>query len=204
LASDVAFPSGASDATLEAMQFYQLFMFLHIACVIVWLGCGVALFVLGSAAILRKDRTAIVSVAHRDVATFGRVFGPAALGALLCGLAMTWIAWDFHELWILIGLAGFAVSAVYSATALRQSGDRLSSAVRKYGAESTLAFAEAQRLLILGRFDAILLTVIVADMVFKPSPQSVLTLFLMAAALVAAGFFTWRRLRAITSSLPHS
>jgi hypothetical protein len=186
------------------MQFYQLFMFLHIACVIVWLGCGVALFILGSAAILRKDRTTIVSVADRDAATFGRIFGPAALGALLCGLAMTWIAWDFHELWILIGLAGFAVSAAYSATALRQCGDRLSSAIHKYGAESTLALAEAQRLLILGRFDTILLTVIVADMVFKPSPQNALTLGLMAAALAAGGFVTWRRLRAITGALPRS
>jgi hypothetical protein len=117
---------------------------------------------------------------------------------------MTWIAWDFHELWILIGLAGFAVSAAYSATALRQCGDRLSSAIHKYGAESTLALAEAQRLLILGRFDTILLTVIVADMVFKPSPQNALTLGLMAAALAAGGFVTWRRLRAITGALPRS
>lgn len=189
---------------MEAMQFYQLFMFLHIACVIVWLGCGIALFILGSAAILRGDRAAIVSVASRDVASFSRIFGPSALGALLCGLAMTWIAWDFHELWILIGLAGFAFSAVYGATALRQGSDRVSSAIRKYGPDSTLAVAEAQRLLILGRFDTILLMVVVADMVFKPAPDSALTLALLAAALAAGGVAIWRRLHAVAASLPRS
>jgi uncharacterized membrane protein len=186
------------------MQFYQLFMFLHIACVIVWLGCGIALLILGSSAMGRKDKAAVVTVASRDIAIFSRVFGPAALGALLCGLAMTWIAWDFHELWILIGLAGFLVSAVLGATLFRQGSDKLSSAIRKYGPESTLASAEAQRLLIWGRFDSVLLAVVVADMVFKPAPDSVVTLALMAAALVGGGLATWRRLRSIADTLPRS
>lgn len=185
------------------MQFYQLFMFLHIACVIVWLGCGVTLLILGAAATARKDKAVIVSVASRDVATLTQIFGPAALGALLCGLAMTWIAWDFQTLWILIGLAGFAISAVYGATVIRQASNRLSSAIRKYGPESTLATAEAQRLLVIGRFDTILLTVIVADMVFKPDPASTPTLALMAAALIAGGFMTWRGAQSVATSLPH-
>ena len=184
------------------MQFYQLFMFLHIACVIVWLGSGLTLLILGAAATARRDRAAIVSIASRDVATLTRIFGPAALGALLCGLAMTWIAWDFQTLWILIGLAGFAVSAVYGATVIRQAGNRLSSAIRKYGPESTLATAEARRLLVVGRFDTILLTVIVADMVFKPDPASATTLALMAAALVIGGFTTWRGVQSVAASLP--
>jgi uncharacterized membrane protein len=184
------------------MQFYQFFMFLHIACVIVWLGSGLTLLILGTAATARKDMAAIVSVADRDVATLSRIFGPAALGALICGLAMTWIAWDFHTLWILIGLAGFAISAVYGATVLRQAGNRLSSAVRKYGPESTLAVSEARRLLVMGRFDVILLTVIVADMVFKPDPQSASTLGLMAAVLVIGGFMTWRGAQSVAASLP--
>jgi hypothetical protein len=117
---------------------------------------------------------------------------------------MTWIAWDFHELWILIGLAGFLVSAVLGATLFRQGSDKLSSAIRKYGPESTLASAEAQRLLIWGRFDSVLLAVVVADMVFKPAPDSVVTLALMAAALVGGGLATWRRLRSIADTLPRS
>jgi uncharacterized membrane protein len=185
------------------MQFYQLFMFLHIACVIVWLGSGLTLLILGAAAVARKDTATIVSVASRDVAILTRIFGPAALGALLCGLAMTWIAWDFQTLWILIGLAGFAVSAVYGATVIGRASNRLSSAIRKYGPESTLASAEARRLLVIGRFDTILLAVIVADMVFKPEPDSAPTLALMAAALIVGGFITWRSARSVAASLPH-
>ena len=184
------------------MQFYQLFMFLHIACVVVWLGSGLTLLILGAAAVARRDTAAIVSVASRDVAVLTRIFGPAALGALLCGLAMTWIAWDFQTLWILIGLAGFAVSAVYGGTVIRQASDRLSSAIRKYGPESTLASAEARRLLVIGRFDTILLAVIVADMVFKPDFESASTLALMAAALVIGGFMTWRDAQSVAASLP--
>jgi hypothetical protein len=116
---------------------------------------------------------------------------------------MTWIAWDFQTLWILIGLAGFAVSAVYGAAVIRQASNRLSSAIRKYGPESTLASAEAQRLLVIGRFDTILLAVIVADMVFKPDPGSVPTLLLMAVALIIGGFMTWRGAQSVAASLPH-
>lgn len=185
------------------MQFYQLFMFLHIACVIIWLGSGLTLLILGAAAAARRDKVAVVSIASRDVATLTRIFGPAALGALFCGLAMTWIAWDFQTLWILIGLAGFAISAVYGATAIRQASNRLSSAIRKYGPESTLATAEAQRLLVVGRFDTILLTVIVADMVFKPDPGSVPTLALMTVSLIVGGVMTWRGAQSVAASLPH-
>lgn len=184
------------------MRFYQLFMFLHIACVIVWLGSGVALFILGAAAMARRDAAAIVSVASRDVAVFSRIFGPAALGALFCGMAMTWIAWDFHELWILIGLAGFAFSAVYGTMVLRKGSGRLSSALQEYGADSALAIAEARRLLIFGRFDTVLLMVIVADMVFKPAPGSAPTLALMAAVLATGGFMTWRGAQSVSASMP--
>jgi hypothetical protein len=184
------------------MQFYQLFMFLHIACVVVWLGSGLTLLILGAAAVARRDKASVVAVASRDVATLTRIFGPAALGALLCGLAMTWIAWDFQTLWILIGLAGFAASAIYGGTVIRQASNRLSSAIRKYGPESTLAAAEAQRLLVIGRFDTILLTVVVADMVFKPDFESVPTLALMAAVLVVGGFMTWRGAQSVPASLP--
>jgi hypothetical protein len=186
------------------MQFYQLFMFLHIACVIVWLGSGLTLLILGAAATARRDTAAIVSVASRDVATLTRIFGPAALGALLFGLAMTWIAWDFQTLWILIGLAGFAVSAVYGATALRQAGDRLSSAVREHGSESAFAVAEAERLLVMGRFDTLLLTVVVADMVFKPGPGSAITLGVLAGVLAIGGFLIWRRLNDVPRPLRRS
>jgi hypothetical protein len=185
------------------MQFYQLFMFLHIACVIVWLGSGLTLLILGAAASARRDWAAIVSIASRDVATLTRIFGPAALGALLCGLAMTWIAWDFQTLWILIGLAGFAASAAYGATVIRRASNQLSSAIRKYGPESTLATAEAQRLLVIGRFDTILLAVIVADMVFKPDFESTPTLALMVAVLIIGGFMTWRGARSVPASLLH-
>ncbi len=179
------------------MEFYQLFMFLHIVCVIVWLGCGVSLAIMGNSAIQHQDAGATVRIAGGDFALLGKLFAPAAAGALICGLAMTLLAWDFHELWILIGLGGFAISAAFGATVLGPSRDRVSASVGRHGSRSVEAAREAQRFMILARFDIILLVVMVADMVFKPAPDSYATLAAMGAALIAGGVLIWRQTRAI-------
>lgn len=182
------------------MEFYQPFMFLHIVCVIVWLGSGMATGVLGLAANRRKDAHAIVLAASQHFGLFARLAAPVALGALACGLAMTLLAWDFHELWILIGLAGFAVSAVFGATILAPRRDRVNAAVARQLPNGADLIAEARQLLVLAQFDTILLMVMVADMVFKPAPDSYATLSAMGVALIAGGILVWRQKRMIETS----
>jgi hypothetical protein len=55
----------------------------------------------------------------------------------------------------------------------------------------------------MGRFDTILLAVIVADMVFKPNFESTPILALMAAVLVVGGFMTWRGAQSVAAPMPH-
>src|SRR5919197_2307247 len=88
------------------MTRYELFLFLHVACVIAWLGSGTALAVL-------SFRTPIVELAE----WLGpRVFGPASLGSLAFGFALVFEGdWTFSPLWIQLGLGAFALAAFVNA-----------------------------------------------------------------------------------------
>jgi hypothetical protein len=91
---------------------YQLFLFLHIVCVILWLGAGTVLGLLW----LHPD-----AVLRERVGSLGewlgpRVFAPAALGAFAFGLVLVHEgSWTFHPLWVKLGLGAFAASFVINA-----------------------------------------------------------------------------------------
>lgn len=177
------------------MQFYQLFMFLHVACVIVWLGCATSLSIRTFAALRAGDDDAAMGIIHDASTIFDKVFGAAAGGALVCGLVMTWLAWDFRELWIDIGLAGFAASGFVGAFVLSARKKRLQEISARDGVRSETAFREARQLLVLAQLDTLFLWVVVADMVLKPQIDSFPTLATMAAAIVLGIIAIVRRVR---------
>src|SRR2546430_2111428 len=100
-----------------AVSTYELLLFLHVACVIVWLGAGTTLALIAVAAERTRDR-----VLQERLGTLGRwlgprVFLPATLGALAFGLALVQNgSWTFGPLWIKLGLAAFAISLLLNAT----------------------------------------------------------------------------------------
>ncbi len=181
------------------MRFYQLFMFLHVACVIVWLGCAVSLTIRTFAAERTHDHAAVTGIVDDAFGVFDRVFALAATGALLFGLVLTWLAWDFRELWIDIGLAGFAASAGIGAVVLSGRKSRLLDASARHGAHSRPAIREARQFLAIAQLDTLILAVMVADMVFKPEADNVPALAAMAAAVILGAVAVWRRLRQIAA-----
>lgn len=182
------------------MQFYQLFMFIHVACVIIWLGCAFSLSWRGEIALQRGDEEGLIAVVNDAFGIFDRVFGPTATGALIGGLVMTWLAWDFRELWILVGLGGFAVSAIYGVMVVSAQKKELDGFVARHGVRSPAAIRQMRRLLIAAQFETLVLFVVVADMIFKPQPDSAITLAIMASAVIAGGWTVWRRVRAVNDA----
>src|SRR3982074_2796575 len=94
------------------MTQYQLFLFLHIVSVILWLGAGTVLGVLW----LHPDAVLRERIGTLREWLGPRVFAPGALGALAFGLVLVHEgSWTFHPLWVKLGLSAFAASFVINA-----------------------------------------------------------------------------------------
>jgi hypothetical protein len=91
------------------MTQYQLFLFLHIVSVILWLGAGTVLGLLW----LHPDAALREQIGSLGEWLGPRVFAPGAFGALAFGLVLVHQgSWTFHPLWVKLGLSAFAVSFV--------------------------------------------------------------------------------------------
>ena len=184
------------------MEYYQLFTFLHVACVIVWLGCGLSLTIRAASAERRNDDRALIGVVEDAFNIFGKVFGMAAGGALVFGLILAWLAWSFTDLWIIIGLLSFATMAGIGMFVMRVREQRLMAIVKRDGGYSPAALNEARQITAIAQFDTVIFAIVVADMVFKPSPDSTVILTAMAIVLIVGALAVWRRVQRLASAAP--
>jgi hypothetical protein len=151
------------------MTQYQLFLFLHIVSVILWLGAGTVLGVLW----LHPD-----AVLRERVGSLGewlgpRVFAPGALGALAFGLVLVHEgSWTFHPLWVKLGLSAFAASFVINAAVRAPLVQRLE--------REPLRISRVLSALAL--FELAMLYLTVGDMALKPTGSD--TAFLVPAAAI--------------------
>src|SRR5579864_8474602 len=87
------------------MTTYQVFLFFHIASVILWVGAGTTLGLLW----LHPDSALRERLGPR-------LFAPAALGALVFGLLLVHEGhWTYSPLWVQLGLGAFGASFVINA-----------------------------------------------------------------------------------------
>jgi len=147
------------------MTTYELLLFLHISCVIAWLGAGTAMAVVSLK----------VPMPELGKLLGPRVFGPASLGALAFGLALVFNGnWTFSPLWVQLGLGAFALTTV------------LNVAVRLPLTRSTAPNRE-RKLRMLSLFELTVLYLTVADMVAKPTGDDVATLVVGGVILALVG-----------------
>jgi uncharacterized membrane protein len=167
------------------MDLYLLFKFLHVASVIVWLGAGAALLFLGIAAERAPDREQFGRVLDQVNFMAPRVFIPASGATLLFGLIATWLQWSFGDLWIILGLVGFAATFGTGNFLIRPRAEKLAEMVKAEG-YTPAALGKGGEILSITKFDMVMLFAVVAVMVYKPTLNDVGVLVLLALVLVAA------------------
>ncbi|HEX3225191.1 MAG TPA: hypothetical protein VHQ89_03770 [Gaiellaceae bacterium] len=153
------------------MTRYDVFLFLHILSVILWVGAGTTLGLLW----FHPDREL-----RRRIAPIGewlgpRVFAPAALGALVFGLLLVHDGhWTFHPLFVQLGLAAFGLSFVVNAGVRAPLSRKLADHPQRLdGILSALS-----------RFELSVLYLTVADMVLKPDGSDTVSIVVGAMILV--------------------
>lgn len=182
------------------MDIYSVLKFLHIVTATIWVGGGFVYLVASEVAQWAPgpDYGGFAAVTAR---LGNLVFVPAALLTPALGIVLTLMSWSFSNLWIILALAGIAVSISLGIVVIKPTSDKIAELVASEGPDSPRVRAMSAGLLHKGRFDLVLMALIIADMVFKPGYGDVVTLSIMGAVLVVAAlaFLVVRPRSALTS-----
>ena len=167
------------------MDWYAIVKFLHIVSASLWVGGGFVLFLLGVLAERAGNIEEKLQAMRASGQLGGRFFAPMSMLTLIFGLIMCSFWVGFSDLWIIIGLIGYATTFSIGMFIFKPTGERMGAMIAKEGV-TPVVLAIGQRMMCAARFDYAVMLVIIADMVLKPTAHDIGILAGMAL-VVAAG-----------------
>ena len=169
------------------MSSYELLLLLHLTAVIVWLGAVTGVDLLWLRAERTRDPAEMANMGKLQEWLVPRLLIPASLLSLVFGVLLVLDGpWSFGDLWVALGLVGFVVVFLTGILYLRPQGERMGAIIARHGPTSPEARRHGKKLLVVGRVQLLLLFLVVADMVIKPTTDDPWTLVALAAILAAA------------------
>jgi uncharacterized membrane protein len=176
---------------------YEFLTFGHVAAAIIWLGAGFVLTLLIFGA-ERAGDTVREAGFHSEMPWLAsRLFIPASFATLIFGVLLVIDgSWTLDQLWVTIGLVGWLVSWGLGFFYFRTEGERIGALAMERGPADPEVRSRIRRLNIVDRVQVLILFVVVADMVLKPTGDDGGVLVvgaLLVAAAVAAAFAADRR-----------
>jgi uncharacterized membrane protein len=182
------------------MTWYEFLLFVHISASVIWVGAGFLLMVLGVRADRTDDEAGIKRILDDNAWLAMHLFIPASLTVFAAGVLLTIDGpWEFDQLWIVIGLLGYAATFVTGVAILRPRGDRIAAAIARDGGLTPTSLADTRRLLALARIDYVVLFLVIADMAIKPTGDDVALLIVMAAVFALGLGWTISRAQAVAT-----
>jgi uncharacterized membrane protein len=149
---------------------YNLFKFLHLVAVIVWIGGALTLGILNVRVRRTRDRSAMAALGQQSAVLGRTLIGPAAASAFVTGLVMIADAGvAFTTLWVLWGTIAIALSMILGAGPIRRTGEELANGASNPGSEPGRVAALGNQLRTLNAINLIILFSAVWAMVFKPT-----------------------------------
>jgi uncharacterized membrane protein len=176
------------------MSYYEVLLFLHIAAAVVWLGSAFFLQMLVWRAGQSDDAPLLQGIASNSGWMAQRIFIPASLVVLVVGILLTIEGpWSFGDLWIVLGLAGYAFSFLVGILFIEPEGKRIASAMQ--GGDTSRASFHIRRINTVSRIELVVLYLVIAAMALKPTGDDTGTVVLLAAVLLAALVYWAPKLR---------
>jgi len=183
-----------------SMTLYELLLFIHVSATVVWVGAGLCSLVLAIGYDRDGDEPAIRRFLADQERLATRLFIPASLTVVIFGIALVIEsdAWSFEYLWIVLGLVGFAATFVTGLFMIKPASERIGAAMEREGGRLTPELrTDIRKLIVMARIDYVVLFLVIADMVFKPTGDDTALLIGMAALLVAGVAYIVSRLRVL-------
>ena len=150
------------------MSFYQLLVYIHILCAVIWVGGGVTVQILAIRAQRTGDPVEAIGAFRQAEYVGTRVFLPASIILFVAGLIMVAQAWSFSQLWISVSMGLWIVSALAGALYLGPRAKQVVALFESEGPTSPAGQAIVGRLALVSRLELLSFAIIIALMVFKP------------------------------------
>jgi hypothetical protein len=140
---------------------YELLLAIHLLAAAVWVGGGIAMTVITMRMNIAERRTI---APHLDFYG-GKVITGSAVVLLLAGIGLVseMASVEIGDLWVILGLAGWLISAIVGGAFFGPMGKKIAAAASDEEAEALFA-----RLLTVSRLDSLLVALVVIDMAVKP------------------------------------
>ena len=148
--------------------YYDTLKFFHVLAAITWVGSAIYAQALATN-VTGGDPARLVATA-KDIGDLGkRLITPAAIAVLVFGVWIVAVsAWNFTDTWVLLGLAGIAATIATGAGFLGPESERLGKLTAERDPSDPEIQRRIKRIFAVSRVDLVVLTLVVADMVFKP------------------------------------
>jgi uncharacterized membrane protein len=152
------------------MDRYEALLVLHVVAVVIWLGAGFLLAFLIWDAERVGDKARHLGY-HQDIARLSnRFFIPASLSVLVLGVLLVLDGpWDFGQLWIQIGIAGYLVSFLLGILYFKPTGERVAELIAEHGPDHPEIDRRVGSMGVVDRVQVLILFLVVADMILKPT-----------------------------------
>lgn len=172
------------------MDWYSIVKFLHVVTAILWVGGGFVLFLLGMLAERAGSIEDKLQAMRASGQLGGKFFAPLSMLTLVFGLIMCGFWVGFSELWIVIGLVGYATTFSIGMFVFKPTGERIGAMIAEQGV-TPAALGIGQRMMKWARLDYAVMLAVIADMVLKPTLHDIgiLAGMIMVIALGAAFAF---------------
>ncbi|MBN9221824.1 MAG: DUF2269 family protein [Mesorhizobium sp.] len=181
------------------MDWYSIVKFLHVATAMLWVGGGFVLFLLGALAQRAGNIEEKLQAMRASGQLGGRFFAPMSMLTLVFGLIMCGFWVGFSDLWIVIGLVGYATTFSIGMFIFKPTGERMGAMVARDGV--TPAVLEiGERMMRAARLDYAVMLVIVADMVLKPTVHDIGILAAMALVVITGAILAFSGARRLAPS----
>ena len=147
---------------------YQVLLYVHIICAVIWVG-GAFFSQLLALRVERSTDPVDLPKLGRNLEFLGlRVFLPASILLVLAGAAMVAQQWGFGQTWVAVSMGLWLVSVIAGAVYIGPRTKKIAELFEAEGPTSTAARAMLGRVFLVSRLELVSFAVIIALMVFKP------------------------------------
>ena len=152
------------------MNTYTILKFLHVLSVVIWIGGLTALAIVTWRVARERNRALLVSIVRQTVSYGQGIVAPASVVVLLTGLAMVGIGHvGFATFWVWFGYGGALVHGLIGGFLIRKRAAEVMALASASGGDDTGLNAAARRLWNTQLMYLVLLSVVIAAMVLKPT-----------------------------------
>lgn len=153
------------------MEAYDIWLFLHIAAAILWVGGSTALGMLMGRLQKAQAGPALAGLGAQMEFFSKALFMPASLLAVISGFGLVFASGEvfaFEDLWIALGILGFLVSLVVGMAILGPTSKKISRLSAEKGPTDPEIAALRDRMKRFSGVNLVILWLLILDMVFKP------------------------------------